>query len=69
MEKGYPIYTAITYVGKTPGIVVRINKKFYEFEWQKSLGVGGRSGEIDIDSALKLSQRRDRRGKKIFKLE
>jgi hypothetical protein len=69
MEKRYPIYTAITYIGKTPGIVVKVNNKFYEFEWQKSLGVGGRSGEIDIDSALRLSKRKDGRGKKIFKLE
>lgn len=63
------MYRAITYIGKTPGIAVRVNKKFYEFEWQKSLGIGGREDEVDIDSALKLSKRRDKRGKKIFKLE
>lgn len=69
MENVYPLYRAITYIGKTPGIIVRVNKKFYEFEWQKSLGVGGRLGEVDIDSALKLASRKDKRGKKIFKLE
>lgn len=63
------MYRAITYIGKTPGILVKVNKKIYEFEWQKSLGVGGRSDEVDIDSALKLSKRKDKRGKKIFKLE
>jgi len=63
------MYRAITYIGKTPGILVKVNKKIYEFEWQKSLGIGGRSDEVDIDSALKLSKRKDKRGKKIFKLE
>lgn len=63
------MYRAITYVGKTPGITVRVNKKFYEFEWQKSLGIGSRSDEVDLDSALKLAKRRGPKGKKIFKLE
>jgi hypothetical protein len=63
------MYRAITYIGKTPGIIVRVNKKFYEFEWQKSLGIGSRSDEVDLDSALKLSERRGPKGKKIFKLE
>lgn len=63
------MYRAITYVGKTPGMVVRINKRFFEFEWQKSVGVGGREDEVDIQSALKLSKKRDNKGRKIFKLE
>lgn len=63
------MYRAITYIGKTPGFIVRVNNRFYEFEWQKSLGIGSRDYEVDIDSALKLSKRRDKRGKKIFKLE
>jgi hypothetical protein len=63
------MYRAITYIGKTPGIVVRVNKKFFEFEWQKSLGVGGREDEVDMQSALKLSKKKDKKGRKIFKLE
>jgi hypothetical protein len=63
------MYRAITYIGKTPGYLAKVNKKFYEFEWQKSLGIGSRENEVDIDSALKLSKKRDKKGKKIFKLE
>jgi hypothetical protein len=63
------MYRAITYIGKTPGMVVRIKDNFFEFEWQKSVGVGGRKDEVDINSALKLSKRRDKKGRKIFKLE
>lgn len=63
------MYRAITYIGKTPGITVRMKNNFFEFEWQKSLGIGGRKDEVDIESALKLSKRRDKKGRKIFKLE
>jgi hypothetical protein len=63
------MHRAITYVGKNPGITVRVNKRFFEFEWQKSLGIGSRQDEVDIQSALKLAKKRDKKGRKIFRLE
>ena len=60
---------AITYVGNGPGITVRVNRKFIEFEWQKSQGIGSRSDEVDLDSALKLAKRTNKNGKKLFKIE
>jgi hypothetical protein len=62
-------YTAITYVGKTPGFTARIGKAQYTFEWQNALGVGGRRGEVPVEHAKKLSRWRDRRGKCLFTLE
>jgi hypothetical protein len=62
-------YTVITYIGKTPGYVVNIGKKIYEFEWQKGQGIGRRSNEVNPDHAKTISRWRDRKGKKIFVLE
>jgi hypothetical protein len=52
-----------------PGISVKVNKKNFEFEWQKSIGIGSGTDEIDFDSALKLSRRKNKKGRKLFKLE
>jgi hypothetical protein len=63
------MYTAITYIGKTPGFAAKVGKRIYEFEWQKGVGIGRRSNEIKLDNAMKISKWRDRKGKKIFILE
>jgi hypothetical protein len=63
------MYTAITYIGKTPGFIARVGKRTYEFEWQKSLGIGRRPEEVDFVHAVRLSKRRDRNGKKMLVLE
>jgi hypothetical protein len=62
-------YNIITYIGKTPGFIVKLDSQIYEFEWQKGRGIGGRSNEIKPDHALRISRWRDRKGKKIFVLE
>jgi hypothetical protein len=62
-------YTTITYIGKTPGYTVKMGRKTYEFEWQKSLGIGRRQDEVSPDVVKKIAKWRDRRGKKIFFLE
>lgn len=62
-------YTTITYIGKTPGYIVRMGQKVYEFEWQKGVGIGRRNDEIDPDHVKKIAKWRDKRGKKIFFLE
>lgn len=62
-------YSTITYVGKTPGYIVRIDKKIYEFEWNKSLGIGSKIDEVDPKHAKKITHWRDKRGKRIFVLE
>lgn len=59
----------ITYIGKTPGYVVNIGSKIYEFEWQKGRGIGRRFNEIKPEHANTISNWRDRKGKKIFTLE
>lgn len=63
------MYTALTYIGKTPGFVAKAGKRIYEFEWQKSLGIGGRADEVRLEDAIRLSKRRDRNGKKLFVIE
>lgn len=63
------MYRAITYTGKGSGKIVRFKKKVYEFEWQKSKGIGNRPDEIELDHAIKLSRRKTKKGKKIFVLE
>lgn len=60
---------AITYVGKSPGKTVRIGGQTYEFEWQKSLGVGSRKDEVKSEHAKRISKWRDRRGRKMFRIE
>jgi len=62
-------YNVITYIGKTPGFVVKLGSQVYDFEWQKGIGVGTRSNEINPDHAEKISSWRDRKGRKIFILE
>jgi hypothetical protein len=62
-------YTAITYVGKTSGFTARIGATQYEFEWQNSVGVGGRKDEVLLEHAQKIARWRDRRGKRMFILE
>jgi hypothetical protein len=62
-------YTTITYIGKTPGYIVKMGKKTYDFEWQKGLAIGKRNGEIFPEHVNKIAKWRDKRGKKIFFLE
>lgn len=62
-------YTTITYIGKNTIYNVKIGKKIYEFEWNKSLGIGRRQGEVHPDHIKKIAKWRDKRGKKIFALE
>jgi hypothetical protein len=63
-------YTTITYIGKAgDGYIARVGSTFYEFEWQKSLGIGRRQGEINPEHAKKIAKWRDKRGKRIFVLE
>jgi hypothetical protein len=57
---------AITYIGKRPGFVVSIENREYEFERQKSLGIGKRKDEVLEKHARILSNWKDKRGKKIF---
>jgi hypothetical protein len=61
--------TAITYIGKNSGIVVALNKKQYEFEWQKSLGIGRANDEVDLKHAKSLSRWKDKSGRKMFRIE
>jgi hypothetical protein len=63
------MYRAITYIGKGSGKIVRFKKKVYEFEWQKSKGIGNRSDEVELDHALKLSKRKTKKGKNLFVIE
>jgi hypothetical protein len=62
-------FVAITYMGKLPSYNAYVNKRTYEFEWRKSLGIGSRSEEVRLEDAMALAQYRDRRGKKMFFLE
>jgi hypothetical protein len=62
------MYRAITYIGKGSGKIVRFKNKVYEFEWQKSKGIGGRSDEVEFDHAMKLAKR-TKKGKNLFILE
>lgn len=60
---------AITYVGKRTTYLAKVKGHEYEFEWQKSVGIGNRIGEIRPQDATSLLKRRDSRGKKIFKID
>lgn len=62
-------YNVITYIGKTPGFTVKLNSRTYEFEWQKGVGIGRRSDEINPEHAQKIAKWRDKRGKRIFILD
>jgi len=62
-------YTTITYIGKTPGYVVKLGSKTYEFEWNKGLGIGKRAGEVDTKDIERIAKWRDKKGRKIFRLD
>jgi hypothetical protein len=62
-------YATITYVGKNPGFIAKVESNIYEFEWNKGLGIGRRIGEIRPEHAKKIAKWRDKRGKKIFVCE
>lgn len=62
-------YATITYIGKSEGFIAKVDSKVYEFEWNKGLGIGNRSGEVNPKHAIKIAKWRDRRGKRIFVCE
>jgi hypothetical protein len=62
-------FTAITYVGRKTGFSAKIGKRKYEFEWQKSLGIGRQKDEVDPDHAVILSRWKDKNSKRIFVIE
>jgi len=51
------------------GFVVKISGKVYDFEWMKGLGIGKRESEIGIEDSKKIAQWRDKKGRKIFRLD
>ncbi len=58
---------AITYIGRGPGFMHNEKQRgSWEFEWQKSIGIGGRKGEVPKDVAIKLAKMKNRRGKNLF---
>lgn len=63
------VYTTITYIGKESGFAVKISGKIYDFEWMKGLGIGKRENEIGIEDSKKIAQWRDKKGRKIFRLD
>lgn len=60
---------AITYIGNRSIYLAKVRSREYEFEWQKSVGIGNRFGEIKPEDATSLIKRRDSRGKKIFRVD
>jgi hypothetical protein len=62
-------YVTITYIGKTPGYVVKLQDSVYEFEWNKSLGIGRKKNEVKPGHIAKIANWRDKNGRKIFRLE
>lgn len=62
---------AITYVGKSKGYTFysKTTKRTYEFEWMKSQGIGSREEEVLPDDVAKMNRMKDKRGKKLFKVE
>lgn len=62
-------YNSITYIGKESEFNVKIGNQIYEFEWMKGLGVGRREGEVNEQTAEKIAKWRDKKGRKIFRLE
>lgn len=63
------MFKAITYIGYDRKKVVKIKNRVYEFEWQKSVGIGSRFDEVEYDHAIKMSKWCDKKGRKVFKLE
>lgn len=62
-------YSTITYVGKNSGFIARVESRVYEFEWNKSLGIGRKTDCVKPEHAKKIAKWRDKRGKKIFVCE
>lgn len=62
-------YITITYVGRTPGYVAKVGSSVYEFEWNKSLGIGRRHGEVNSSDIPKIANWRDKKGRRIFRLD
>jgi hypothetical protein len=62
-------YVTITYVGKNPGFIAKVESRVYEFEWNKGLGIGRKNGNVKPEHALRIAKWRDKRGKKIFVCE
>jgi len=64
-------YATITYVGRTPGYIAKVGNSVYEFEWNKSLGIGRRQGkgEVNPSHISKIANWRDKKGRKIFRLD
>ena len=64
-------YTTITYVGRTPGYIAKVGNSVYEFEWNKSLGIGRRQGkgEVNPSHISKIANWRDKKGRKIYRLD
>lgn len=60
---------AITYIGRSPGFTARVENRVYDFEWQKSLGIGKKRDEVEFKHASILSKWKDRSGKKMFIIE
>ncbi len=63
------VYTTITYIGKESGYEVKISGKIYSFEWMKGLGIGKRENEVGIEDSQKIAKWRDKKGRKIFRLD
>jgi len=63
------MFIAITYIGNKPGIMIKFENRKYDFEWQKSLGIGKRRDEVDPRDAERLMKWKDGRGKRMFFLE
>jgi hypothetical protein len=62
-------YSTITYIGKSSGYVVKLRNTVYEFEWNKGLGIGNRQGEVNAKDIEKIAKWRDKKGRKIFRLD
>jgi len=62
-------YTTITYIGKESGYEVKVSGKVYSFEWMKGLGIGKRESEVGIEDSQKIAKWRDKKGRKIFRLD
>jgi hypothetical protein len=62
-------YVTITYVGKNPGFIARVDSKVYEFEWNKGLGIGNRIDEVRPVHVKRIAKWRDKKGKRIFVCE
>jgi len=63
------MYAGITYIGRNSGYTAKIGSKVYEFEWQKTLGIGTRQEEVHPKHAQVFARWKDRSGRKLFILE